>query len=219
MNSAPADFRRNRFQQALALVLAVAWVAAAIDPEDRLDWLLENLLVFVAAVAAVVTHRRWPLSNLSWLLITLFLLLHTAGAHYTYSKVPAGFWLQQWFGFERNHFDRIVHFAFGLLITYPVLEAVRRWSGAGPKWSLFFAFAIMAAASDLFEIAEWLVASMVDPEAAAAYLGSQGDVFDAQKDVALAHLGSLAALAIIVLRTRWSDRAATRSPGPAAAER
>lgn len=218
------EFRRNRLRQSVVAVLAVAWVAAAIDPLNRMDWLLENLLVFVAAAAALATHRRWPLSELSWLLIAAFLLLHTVGSHYTYSEVPAGFWLRDQFGLARNHYDRIVHFAFGLLITYPVLEAMRRWSGAGPRWCLVCAFAVMATASDLFEIAEWLVASVVDPRAAAAYLGMQGDVFDAQKDVALAHLGSLIALAIIIRWSRWRQPLprtadATRSPGPPAAER
>lgn len=202
------DFRRNRFLQLVALLLLLAWVVAAISPVDRLDWLLENLLVFAAAIAAWLTYRRWPLSDLSYLLIGLFLVLHLAGSHYTYSKVPLGFWLQEWGGFQRNHFDRIVHFSFGLLIAYPVWEVLRRYSRATPLWCLFCAFAIMAAASDIFEIIEWLVASLVDPAAAEAYLGQQGDPFDAQKDVALAHLGTLLALAILVVS------GAGRSPAP-----
>lgn len=189
-----ADFRRNRFLQAVVATVAASWLIAAIAPVDRFDWLLENLLVFVAAIAGFVTYRRWPLSDLSYLLIGLFLTLHIVGAHYTYMKTPLGFWLQDAFGLARNHYDRIAHFAFGLLITYPLLEALRRWTRLRAPWTVVTAFAIMVAASDMFEILEWLVATAVSPQAAAAYLGMQGDPFDAEKDTAIAHIGVVIAL-------------------------
>jgi len=192
-----ADFRGNRILQAIVATIATLWIVAAIAPVDRFDWLLENLLVFVVAVAGFATYRRWPLSDLSYLLVAAFLVFHIVGAHYTYAKTPAGFWLQDALGLSRNHYDRIVHFAFGLLITYPVMELVRRRSGIRGPWTVVTAFAIMVAASDLFEIAEWLVAIAVSPQAATTYLGMQGDPFDAEKDVAVAHIGVVVALAMI----------------------
>lgn len=189
-----AGFRRNQTLQVTVAAVAAFWIVAAISPVDRLDWLLENLLVFAAVIAGYLTYRRWPLSDLSYLLIAIFLGLHIIGSHYTYSKVPAGFWLQDAFGLARNHYDRIVHFSFGLLIAYPMLEAVRRWSGYRGGWNVVTALAIMVGASDLFEIAEWLIAITVSPQAATMYLGMQGDPFDAEKDTAAAHVGAIIAL-------------------------
>ena len=116
--------RRNRLLQGMILWYLLWWSALAISPLDRSDWLLENLLVFILIGALVATYRLFPLSNASYLLLTVFLTLHAVGAHYTYAKVPLGFWMQDAFDLSRNHFDRIVHFAFGLLVGYPVREAV-----------------------------------------------------------------------------------------------
>lgn len=185
-----ANFRANKPLQVVAATLVVLCGTLAIDPVDRFDWLLENLLVLVAAAAGVATYHRWPFSDLSYTLIALFVTLHLVGAHYTYAQVPAGFWLRDWLALDRNHFDRIAHFSFGLLIAYPVREILSRWSGLKGGWMPVVAFAIMIAASDLFELIEWAVALIVSPDAAAAYLGMQGDPFDAQKDIALAHAGT-----------------------------
>ena len=204
-----ADFRGNRMLQAIVATVAALWIVAAVAPVDRFDWLLENLLVFVVAVAGYATYRRWPLSDLSYLLVAGFLVFHIVGAHYTYARMPAGFWLQDTLGLSRNHYDRIVHFAFGLLVTYPVLELVRRRSGIRGPWTVVTTFAIMVAASDLFEIAEWLVAIAVSPQAATTYLGVQGDPFDAEKDVAVAHIG--VAVALVVIRVaEWGGSRRSR---------
>lgn len=191
-----ADFRTNRLLQGFAVVFLLAWLAAAIAPLHRFDWFLENLLVFVAVGCLVRFYRNYPLSDLSYLLILLFMLLHVLGTHYTYSKVPVGFWIQEALGQDRNHFDRLVHFAFGLLLTYPVREMLMRHARAGRGLSAFTAFAVIATASLIYETIEWLVAIIVSPEAAMAFLGTQGDVFDAQKDATLAMIGSLLALAV-----------------------
>ena len=188
-NRITPSFRRNRRLQALATLFAVVWVVSAIAPEDRFDWFLENLLVFLAVGLLGFFYRTRPLSDLSYALIVLFLLLHALGAHYTYSKVPLGFWIQEWLSLDRNHFDRIVHFSFGLLVFYPVREALFRYAGASLPLSAFTSLTVIATASVLYEIIEWIVAAMVSPEAAMAYLGTQGDVFDAQKDSVLAIIG------------------------------
>src|SRR5687767_2953331 len=121
-----ATFGERRLLQALCIAYALVWVMAAIKPVNRTDWLLENLLVFVFVPLLVFTYRQVPLSNVTYILIFLFLLLHAAGAHYTYSEVPLGYWLKETFNLQRNHFDRIVHLSFGLLLTYPVYEVLIR---------------------------------------------------------------------------------------------
>ncbi len=194
--------RRNRLLQALMVLFAVFWLLAAIDPEDRFDWFLENLLVFLTVGLLVFFYRKWPVSDLSYLLIFLFLVLHIIGSHYTYSNTPFGFWLQELLAQDRNHYDRIIHFCFGLFITYPILEVFLRYAKVRYHISMLIAFALIATMSGIYEIIEWIVAIIVSSEAAMAYLGTQGDPFDAQKDSALAILGSLAALALTQIFAR-----------------
>lgn len=184
-------FRQNRLLQGLAALFAIVWLAGAIAPVNRFDWFLENLLVFLAVGLLGYFYRTRPLSDLSYTLIAIFLVLHSVGAHYTYSEVPFGFWLRDALTLERNHFDRVIHFGFGVLIFYPVREVLFRYSGAGLRLSGFTALMVIATSSAVYEIIEWIVAVIVSPEEAMAYLGTQGDAFDAQKDSALAIAGAL----------------------------
>lgn len=184
-------FRDNRLLHGLLLWLAILWAATAIAPFDRHDWLLENLLVFIYTALLAVTYRRFAFSNLSYGLFAVFLSLHLVGAHYTYAETPCGFWLQDWFGFERNHYDRIVHFGFGLLCAYPFYEILLRLARVRPAWARFLAPSMILAFSTFYEIIEAVVAVLVSPELGMAYLGTQGDEWDAQKDSALAFAGSI----------------------------
>ncbi len=201
-----ADFAHNRLLQRLTAAYAIWWLVLAIAPYDRLDWFLENLLVvfFVGLLAA--TYRAFPLSNLSYLLIAIFLALHAVGAHYTYSKAPIGWWMTEVFGWQRNHYDRVVHFLFGLLCAYPLRETVLRGSGVGfgsGGWRAgLLTFAVVLAFSSSYEMLEWGAVMLLDPEAGIAFLGTQGDVFDAQKDTTLAALGAALALILISLAER-----------------
>ncbi len=187
-------FRSNRILQAMMLWLVVVWIIAAIEPLYPRDWLLENLLVFIWSALLVFTYRRFRFTNVSYGLFIVFLSLHLAGSHYTYSETPFGFWMQEWFGFERNHYDRIVHFSFGLLIAYPMREILLRTSGLATAWSYFITLNCIVAFSAVYEIIEALTAVIVSPELGAAYLGTQGDEWDAQKDAGLALLGSIIAM-------------------------
>ena len=135
---------------------------------------IENILVVITVPALVLTHRRFPLSDVSYILLTLFLMLHAVGAHYTYAEVPFGFWLQSACGFARNHFDRIVHFSFGLLVAYPIREAFLRLVTARGFWAYYFPLDVTLAFSGLYEILEMIVARTVSPQAGDAYLGTQG---------------------------------------------
>ncbi|MDX2144673.1 MAG: DUF2238 domain-containing protein [Rhodospirillaceae bacterium] len=196
------DFSRNRVLQVLAAICGAVWVWAAIDPVYRTDWLLENILLVVAVGVLMLIYFKTPLSQLAHVFIAIFFILHTLGAHYTYSEVPWGDWLKQVFSAERNHYDRVVHFTFGLLIAYPVRELLMRSVAVRGFASYFFAFTVMATSSEVYEIMEWLTAEIVSPEAAYAFLGTQGDPFDAQKDTSLAFLGTIVALGLTRLLER-----------------
>lgn len=185
------SFRANRLHQALLSWYVLLWIVLAIAPVDRKDWLLENLLAFAFVGVLAATYRTLPLSDLSYVLITIFMSLHAVGAHYTYAQVPLGFWLKDAFDLSRNHFDRIAHFAFGLLMGYPIREVLLRRAGVRGEWSYALTVLVVMACSDFFEILESWVAQIVSPELGAAYLGTQGDVWDAQKDSTAASAGGL----------------------------
>jgi putative membrane protein len=176
-------------------VFTVVWVALSIAPRYRADWLLENLLTFVAVPVLVLGYSRRRLSDRSYVQLTLFLILHTVGSHHTYSEVPFGDWLRDTFALSRNHYDRIIHFAFGLLVYRPVLELIVGTPSARrpSRRELYLAFTVIASWSLLYELLEWVVVLTADPAAGTAYLGTQGDEWDAQKDMALATAGALCA--------------------------
>lgn len=193
------NFSDNRLLHILFAIFAGVWVWAAIDPVYRFDWFLENILTIFFIGIVIATYSRFPFSQASYIQIFIFAVLHTIGGHFTYSEVPLGFWLQDMFNFSRNHYDRIVHFAFGLLLVYPFREIFLRRVSDKRFFSSLFALTLVFTVSGSFEIIEWMVAIVVDPKAGAAYLGTQGDEFDSQKDMALAFGGALIALALIAL--------------------
>jgi putative membrane protein len=195
-------FRDHRLLQALVGAYAVVWLVTSIAPLDRHDWFLENLLVFAVVAVLIGTYRAFPLSDLSYLLITAFLTLHAVGAHYTYAQVPLGFWIQNAFGFSRNHFDRVVHFSFGLLLAYPIREVFLRVANARGFWAYYLPLDVTLAFSALYEIMEMVVATMVAPGTGDAWLGTQGDVWDPQKDMGLAALGALICMCVTALVRR-----------------
>jgi len=189
----------THYRIALCLIFLAVWIWAAIDPVYRHDWLLENYLVFFFVPVILITGRFFKLSDVSYTLITIFMVLHVIGSHYTYAEVPFGYTLQEWFGSARNMYDRVVHFSFGFLIAYPVREVFMRLSQVKGIWSYYFPLDLAFASSALYEIIEWLAAASVAPQAGLAFLGSQGDIWDAQKDMLLAGLGATIAMVIIFI--------------------
>jgi putative membrane protein len=192
-------FRDHRLLQVVVGSYALVWVITAIQPLDRKDWLLENLLVVALVAILVGTYRAFPLSDLSYLLITAFMTLHAVGAHYTYSEVPFGYWIQHSFGFARNPFDRVVHCSFGLLMAYPIREVFLRVANARGFWAYYLPLDVTLAFSALYEIMEMVVATMVAPGTGDAWLGTQGDIWDPQKDMGLAALGALLCMCVTAL--------------------
>ena len=197
-------FRTNRVLQGLVIWLLVLWVITAIKPLYRMDWLIENILVFIYSALLIFTYHRFQFSNTSYALFTLFLTLHLVGAHYTYAETPFGFWLQSVFDFDRNHYDRIVHFSFGLLIAHPFREILLRQAKVSRAWSYFLAVCVIMTFSAVYEVLEAVVAMIVSPELGSAYLGTQGDEWDAQKDTILAFGGAV--IAMLVSRIYASRR-------------
>jgi putative membrane protein len=198
----------------LAAYLAV-WAAAAVEPLYFDDWLLENVLVFVAVPILIGTYRRFRFSNASYLLVALFLALHAVGAHYTYSEVPLGAWMREAWQLDRNHYDRVVHLAFGALIGQPMYELLVHLGAARGRRATVLTVHVLVAWSGTFELVEALVAFVAAPDLGAAYTGAQGDPWDAQKDVALALGGALlwaaAATAIGVARGAAPGSGAARA--------
>jgi putative membrane protein len=177
----------------------------AIRPPYPQDFFLEHIFTVAFVVFLCWNHNHFRLSNLSYTMIFVFLCLHVVGAHYTYSEVPYDQWLravgrrfgwedfslQSLFGFQRNHYDRLVHFCFGLFMAYPVREVFVRIVHVRGFWAYYLPLDVMMSFSMVYELIEWAVAVLVGGDVGQSYLGSQGDVWDAQKDMALATLGGL----------------------------
>ncbi len=207
MPTIKADFRRNRVLQGLVVWLSLVWVAAAISPFDRFDWLLENVLVFVYAVVVVASYRRFPFSNVSYVLFAVFLTLHLVGSHYTYAETPIGYSLKEIFSLSRNPYDRIVHFAYGLLLAYPLYELLRREGRLSISWAAFVAVNLILSSSGFYEVVEGIVAVIVSPELGNAYLGTQGDIWDAQRDMLAATVGAVLTMVITMVYAKRLARA------------
>lgn len=209
--SAPVPAHDRRYPLALLGAYVAIWLALAVAPAYRQDWLLENLLVFIAVPLLAWTYRRLHLSNGACTLLFVFFVLHAVGAHYTYSEVPYDRWtealtghsLDDLLGLQRNHYDRLVHFAYGLLVTPAAIEVLDATSPQRGAWRWLLPFCFMLSHSVAYELIEWAAAEAFGGDLGQAYLGTQGDVWDAQKDMALAALG--AAIAVIAWRCRGGE--------------
>ncbi|UKK83527.1 DUF2238 domain-containing protein [Sphingopyxis sp. BSN-002] len=185
----------------LGLLLALLLLAQVDQPYPEVA-LLQHIPTAVFLLTSPWLLRRWPLTTASVACIVLFLALHTLGGRYAYSNVPyddwaqalAGSTLSEAFGWTRNHYDRLVHFAFGALSVIPVAEIARRRGGLGPRGAALAALGWVLAISCLYEIFEWLLTIVAAGETADRYNGQQGDIWDAQKDMALATLGAVLVL-------------------------
>jgi len=185
---------------ALVVVMVVSGVGASYPQ----DWLLENALVFLAVPVLIWTYRSRPLSSLAYVQIFVFLVLHEIGAHYTYSEVPYDRWAEaligasvsQALGLARNHFDRLVHFGYGLLLLRPIYELQKRAAATDVAvgWTYLTVYCVMLGLSATYELIEAGAAFVFGRDLGIAYLGTQGDVWDAQKDMGCAAVGALMGL-------------------------
>lgn len=191
-------------------VFLVTWALLAIKPLYRQDWLIENVLVFIAVPWLVWNYHRWRFSDTAYLCLFAFFILHIIGAHYTYSEVPYDHWFQsltglslnEALGFDRNHYDRLVHFAYGLLIAPACVELLDRRAPPKGPWRWLLPVLFICSHSVIYEMIEWAAATVFGGELGAAYLGTQGDEWDAQKDMFLAALGAAVGVSATRLRRR-----------------
>lgn len=190
-------------------IFAMVVAISAISPTSREDWLLENALVALALPLLLWGWTRVRLSNAAYVLLIVFGVLHEIGAHYQYSDVPYEQWfaaisgggsLDALFGFERNQFDRVVHFLYGVLVTPAVIEVICAHVVLRGAWRFLLPAGFMMTHGMVYEIIEMVAALMVGGELGQAYLGTQGDVWDAQKDMALAAIG------VILIMPYWLHR-------------
>jgi putative membrane protein len=207
----------DRYPLALLVAFLAIFTALGLAPSYREDWLLENLLVFVALPVLVATHRRLRFSNFAYTCLFVFFVLHEIGAHYTYSEVPWRGWLAA-LGVDgeprvpgRNHYDRLVHFCYGLLVMPAAWEVLRARTAPRGMWRYLLPVLFILSHSTIYELIEWAAASVFGGDLGVAYLGTQGDPWDAQKDMALAALGAVLGLCVVLLRELWRSR--TGRPG------
>lgn len=179
--------RSHKIVYALYLVV---WIIMAINPKYPQDWLLENVLVFIFLPFVIWMDNKHHYTLLSIIFLLIFASLHSLGSHYTYAEMEYFDAITQFFNFERNHFDRLVHFLFGLLVFRIIFEMITLGTST-IKSALLFTLTMIISISTVYEIVEWLVAATLHPELGHAFLGTQGDIWDAQKDTILATTGAL----------------------------
>ncbi|GGM90874.1 membrane protein [Lentzea pudingi] len=175
----------------------VALIASGISPHSRSTWYLEVAPVVIGGVLLVSTYRRFRLTPLLYRLIFLHALVLILGGHYTYARVPAGFWVQDWFDLARNHYDRFAHFVQGFVPAVLAREILLRRGVVRPGgWVFFLVVCVCLAFSATYEMGEWL-AAVVAGSGADEFLGTQGDVWDTQWDMFMALLGALVAQVVL----------------------
>jgi putative membrane protein len=192
-------FRQNLWQQGFLLLFVGVWISTLIGTSDLNNWLLENTLPIVFMLLLIITNKRFQFSDLSCLLLCLYLCLHVYGSKYTYAENPFGFWLQEQLHTSRNHYDRIVHFSFGFVLAYPMRELFINCWQLPKRLSWIIPIEITISISGMYELIEWAVADVFFKAQGVAYLGIQGDVWDAQKDMFVAFLGAFIGSSIISL--------------------
>lgn len=190
-------FKNNYWLWAFITVFISVWANSLTGTTNVHNWFLENTLTFLFVIFLIVTFKKFQFSDLSYLLMCVYLCLHVYGSKYTYAENPFGYYLQDVLHTSRNHYDRIVHFSFGFLLAYPMREMFLKWL----KYPRFVSWAlpveITMSVSALYELIEWAVADLFFPAQGDAYLGTQGDIWDAQKDICLAFTGALLATTIV----------------------
>ena len=179
-----------KLKLSLFILYITIWFYLAINPWYRDDWLLENILVFAALPILIWSDRRFDFSNKSVWMLFLFFVLHAIGAHYTYSEMPFFSPITDYFGFERNHYDRLIHFLFAFLLFLPFYELFSSFQRVKPI-ALYVTVLFLIAVSGVYEVLEWVVTEVTHAELGTAFLGMQGDPWDPQKDMAATYIGIL----------------------------
>lgn len=195
-------FKFNRWLWVFIITFFAIWINTFLGTTDLNNWILENTLTIIFLVFLGTTFKKYQFSDLSYLLMCIYLCLHVYGAKYTYAENPFGYWLKDYFNSTRNHYDRIVHFSFGFLLAYPLRELFLRWLKYPKLVSWILPIEITLSISAFYELIEWSVADIFFKSQGDAYLGTQGDIWDAQKDIFLAFSGAIISTTIVSLIKR-----------------
>jgi putative membrane protein len=188
----------------ILIIFLIVWIWSSIHPADNQNWFLENKLIFLTLPVIIATVWFLKLSRLSVTLIALFLILHLIGSHYNYGSVPFGQTIGEWLGTDRNMYDRLVHFSFGLLMFYPIRELFLRIAQVKTFWSFYLPFDVVLSFSAIYEIMEWFTVRNLDPHTGYLFIGGN-DPFDASKDITMAGIGALISLIIVfILQARFT---------------
>jgi putative membrane protein len=206
-----STFTKNKVQLFLALSYLIFWIYYAINPIWRPQWWLDNYLVFAIVGVIIATYRKYPLSDVSYLLLTIFMCFHAVGAHDSYSNVGLGFWMSKTFGFARpNVYDRLVHFLFGVVFGYIFHDLLRRYSSFRPVWWYVLPVEFIISYSALYEIIEAATAWSLPPEQYDPFVGLQGDIWDGYRDMSLAGIGAVISVVILLIIARKKGILAAR---------
>ena len=200
----------QRLPHVLLALYLILFAVCAIDPYDRATWWAENIPIVGIVVLLVFLYPRYTASNTAYVLMSVLVYMHTIGGHYTFERVPFG-WVTDAFGFERNHYDRIGHFAQGFVPAILAREILLRRSPLRRgKWLFFLIVSVCLAFSAFYELIEWWTA-LIGGDSAEAFLGTQGDVWDTQWDMFLALLGAISAQALLRSTHDQSMQAVTQA--------
>ncbi len=201
---------RNPVLTGCVVVFALFWLYTGVATTNFPNWLLENMLTLPGLMLFGFCYARYPLSDKSVVFVFLFLFLHMYGSQYTYQANPLGNWLQELWETKRNHYDRLVHFSFGFLLAPPLYEICRHHLKKAKWLPYLIPVELTLSMSVLFELLEWAFATLFVKERASVYLGMQGDLWDAQKDMAVAFAGAVLAVSLIWLQNKGSEQTQSR---------
>jgi putative membrane protein len=192
------------FKKALVAVFLLIWLVLAIDPVHRGIWMLENVLVVTVFPVVLWLDKRYQFNDWTFFSLTLFVVLHLFGANLTYNTMTYFSWFSNWFGLDRNYYDQLIHFLFGLLVFVSFFEIFYH-QGHSRRLSYLIAFLFISSIGSWYEVLEWLAMVFFCPlgEAACASAVTQGDVWDAQKDMIYSVIGAAIALLLHML---WGER-------------
>ena len=184
-------FNKKNYPKILLVFFLIIWIWSAISPHYRQAWIAENILTVFLVCLLVITYKKFKFTNLSYTLIFILLTLHTIGSYYSYTEMPLFDLIRDWFELSRNHYDRVIHFLFGVFFFIPVYEFISKKLKIKGFWGLMLAFSFVTALKGIYEVIEygWLILTRNDI-IGTHFLGMQGDQWDAQKDMALGMFGS-----------------------------
>lgn len=192
-------YKTNPWLWIFISIFSIIWADSLIGATDINNWILENIPTLMLLIFLITTYKKYQFSDLSYFMFFIILCLHVYGSKYTYTENPFGYWLKDYFNTSRNHYDRIVHFSSGLLFAYPAREFFLKWMKFPKLISWILPIELALSVSALYEIVEWAVADVFFAGYRESYLGTQGDIWDAQKDIFLAFSGAVLAMTIVFI--------------------